>query len=319
MDITKELKKLEDSKYKEFEAKLIPNIRKEEIIGVRVPQIRNLSKIIPKEDKIKFINDIPHKYHEENLLNAIIINGIKDYDKCIIKVNEFIPYINNWSVCDTLNPKVFKKNKDKLILEVDNWIKSEKTYIQRFALLMIMRNFLDDDFKKEYLDYPIIIENDDYYIKMAKAWFYCEALIKKWDFAIKYIEERKLDKWVLNKAIQKSIESFRISDDKKRILEDTKNKMKDKYEFDAIIHEVKEKGGAYVIFPWNIKEEFGKARIKVNAEFDGIKYSGSIVNMGLKDKDGNVLYIIGVLKSIRNKLSKKQGDTIHVVIKPIIQ
>ncbi|MDO4662393.1 MAG: DNA alkylation repair protein [Tissierellia bacterium] len=218
MDITKELKKLEDSKYKEFEAKLIPNIRKEEIIGVRVPQIRNLSKIIPKEDKIKFINDIPHKYHEENLLNAIIINGIKDYDKCIIKVNEFIPYINNWSVCDTLNPKVFKKNKDKLILEVDNWIKSEKTYIQRFALLMIMRNFLDDDFKKEYLDYPIIIENDDYYIKMAKAWFYCEALIKKWDFAIKYIEERKLDKWVLNKAIQKSIESFRISDDKKEYL-----------------------------------------------------------------------------------------------------
>lgn len=95
--------------------------------------------------------------------------------------------------------------------------------------------------------------------------------------------------------------------------------MKDKYEFDAIIHEVKEKGGAYVIFPWNIKEEFGKARIKVNAEFDGIKYSGSIVNMGLKDKDGNVLYIIGVLKSIRNKLSKNQGDTIHVVIKPIIQ
>lgn len=86
------------------------------------------------------------------------------------------------------------------------------------------------------------------------------------------------------------------------------------YEYDTKLHEIPEKGGAYVIFPWNIKEEFGKGRVKVHAEFDGIPYDGSIVNMGVKDADGNICYIIGVLKSIRQKLGKKEGDTLHVVI-----
>lgn len=87
------------------------------------------------------------------------------------------------------------------------------------------------------------------------------------------------------------------------------------FEYDEIIHEIPEKGGAYVIFPWNIKEVFGRGRVKVHAEFDGIPYDGSIVNMGVKDADGNVCYIIGVLKEIRTKLGKKDGDSIHVVVK----
>ena len=86
------------------------------------------------------------------------------------------------------------------------------------------------------------------------------------------------------------------------------------YEYDGIIHEIPEKGGAYVEFPWNIREEFQKGRVKVHATFDGIAYDGSIVNMGLKYDDGTICYIIGVLKSIRTKLKKGEGDSIHVVI-----
>ena len=87
------------------------------------------------------------------------------------------------------------------------------------------------------------------------------------------------------------------------------------FEYDAVIHENPDTGGAYVTFPWDIRQEFGKGRVKVNATFDGIKYAGSIVNMGVKNEDGSICYIIGVLKSIRNQLGKTDGDTIHVVIK----
>ena len=87
------------------------------------------------------------------------------------------------------------------------------------------------------------------------------------------------------------------------------------YEYDGIIHEVPGNGGAYVIFPWNIQEEFGKGRVKVHAEFDGIPYDGSIVNMGVKDENGNVCYVIGLLKSIRNRLNKGNGDSVYVVIR----
>ena len=90
--------------------------------------------------------------------------------------------------------------------------------------------------------------------------------------------------------------------------------MSSRFEYDEIIHELPDNGGAYVIFPWNIREEFGKGRVKVHAEFDGIPYDGSIVNMGVKDTQGNVCYIIGVLKSIREKLKKGDGDSIHIVI-----
>lgn len=90
--------------------------------------------------------------------------------------------------------------------------------------------------------------------------------------------------------------------------------MEKKYEFDAVIHEIPEKGGAYVVFPWNIREVFGKGRVKVHAEFDGIAYDGSIVNMGVKNSEGNVSYIIGLLKSIRSQLGKGAGDTVHVVV-----
>lgn len=87
-----------------------------------------------------------------------------------------------------------------------------------------------------------------------------------------------------------------------------------KYEYDTVVHEIPEKGGAYVVFPWNIREEFGKGRVKVHVTFDGIPYDGSIVNMGMKDEEGNVCYIIGLLKAIRQKLNKKEGDSIHVVV-----
>ena len=91
-----------------------------------------------------------------------------------------------------------------------------------------------------------------------------------------------------------------------------------KYEYETTLHELKDSGGAYVVFPWDIRKEFGEGRMKVHAMFDGIPYSGSIVNMGLKNEDGSICYIIGVLKAIRKQLNKYDGDLIHVVIEPVI-
>ena len=90
--------------------------------------------------------------------------------------------------------------------------------------------------------------------------------------------------------------------------------MSNKFEYDETIHEIPDNGGAYVVFPWNIREVFGKGRVKVHAKFDGIPYDGSIVNMGVKDSQGNVRYVIGVLKSVRERLNKKDGDSVHIVI-----
>ena len=89
----------------------------------------------------------------------------------------------------------------------------------------------------------------------------------------------------------------------------------EQYEYDGIIHEIPENGGAYVVFPWDIRKEFGKGRVKVHAVFDGIPYDGSIVNMGVKDENGNVCYIIGLLRTIRKQLDKGDGDNVHVVIR----
>ena len=219
MDYINRLKKLSDKEYATFQAKLTPNLNIKNVLGVRVPDVRNLAKQIIKEGNYEsFLHDLPHKYYDENMLHGVLISLIKDYDECVNYLEEFLPYVDNWAVCDIMSPACFKKHKDTLICKIKQWCKSKHTYTIRFSVEMLMSHFLDEDFKKEYLQIPGKCVNDEYYVKMMVAWFYATALAKKWDDTIEYIKEDKLDVWTHNKTIQKARESYRITPSQKEYL-----------------------------------------------------------------------------------------------------
>ena len=223
--IENELFKLQDKKYQEFQAKLIPTRNPNTIIGVRTPELRKYAKDLLKNNEYKeFLKELPHKYFDENQLHAFIISGIKDYDECINYVNQFLPYIDNWATCDQMSPKIFKKNHDILLKEIKNWIKSKETYIIRFGIGMLMQLFLDEDFNPEYLEWVSNIESKEYYVNMMIAWYFATALAKKYVVTISYIENKKLDVWCHNKTIQKAIESYRITPEQKEYLKSLKIK-----------------------------------------------------------------------------------------------
>ena len=223
MDIEKELFKLKDTNYQKFQAKLVPNISSDTIIGVRTPELRNLAKKLAKENNYKFfLEKLPHKYYEENLLHFFIISQIKDFDDCISEVEKFLPYVNCWPVSDQATPIIFKKNHDKLLPYIKKWIKSKHIYTARFGIRMLMNEYLDKDFKEEYLSFVASIKGDDYYLKMMIAWYFATSLAKQYDKTIIYLESKKLDKWLHNKTIQKAIESYRITNEKKEYLKTLK-------------------------------------------------------------------------------------------------
>ena len=217
------LKEFSDEKYKEFQAKLVPNISKDLILGVKTPNMRNIAKEIKDSNEAKaFLNELPHKYYEENLVHFFLISMIKDYDTCLNEVNRFLPYVNCWPVSDQATPKVFRKYHDKLILNIKEWINSSHVYTARFGIRMLMNEFLDDDFKEEYLELVSNIKGDDYYLQMMIAWFFATSLAKRYDETIIYFEKHLLDDFVHKKAIQKAIESFRVSDCHKEYLRSLK-------------------------------------------------------------------------------------------------
>lgn len=223
MNIQKRLFELSDEKNADFSAKLTPGIDREKILGVRIPASRKLAKEIIKENEHKdFLNSLPHKYYDENILHSILISEIKDYDECIKYVDEFLPYVDNWAVCDTMSPKAFKNKHERLMNDILRWVDSDQTYTIRFGLKILMAHFLDNYFKKEYLKIPAKIKSDEYYINMMIAWFYATALAKQWDSTIVYIENGVLDKWVHNKTIQKARESYRITAEQKEYLKSLK-------------------------------------------------------------------------------------------------
>lgn len=223
MNIQQELFALQDISYADFQAKLVPNTRRELFIGVRVPEARKLAKRLAKEPEASiFLMDLPHRYYDENILHALLISEIKDFDACIAEVDQFLPYVDNWAVCDILSPKIFKKNITVLLRKIKEWSGSEKTYTCRFGIEMLMSYFLDDDFKPEYLEIPVSAHSEEYYVRMMIAWFFATALAKQWDAAKKYIEDNRLDLWTHNKAIQKARESRRIAPKQKEYLKSLK-------------------------------------------------------------------------------------------------
>ena len=224
-DILSELKKLQDKGYRKMQITTIPSVKAESIIGVRTPALRTLAKELSKRDDISiFLEDLPHKFFEENQLHAFILSGMKDAEECIKLVDEFLPYVDNWATCDQMSPKIFKKHKELLLEYVNEWIKSDKTYVKRFAVGMLMEHFLDEDFKTSYLTKVSRIRSDEYYINMMTAWYFATALAKQYDAALPYIEKQKLDKWTHNKTIQKAVESYRITPEQKEYLKTLRRK-----------------------------------------------------------------------------------------------
>lgn len=223
MTIREELFSLQDVSYGDFQAKLTPGVPRELFIGVRVPEIRKLAKkLIKKTEAVEFLRELPHKYYDENMLHGLLISEFKEYDACIKAVDAFLPYVDNWAVCDTMSPKVFKKNKSELMTKIKEWTASEKTYTCRFGIEMLMSYFLDDDFEPEYLDIPASVHSEEYYVQMMVAWFFATALAKQWDAAIIYIENEVLGTWIHNKTIQKARESYRITPEQKEYLKTLK-------------------------------------------------------------------------------------------------
>lgn len=213
----------QDAQYRTFQASLIPNIDKNLIIGVKTPELKKIAKEIGDAPLGQsFIKTIPHVYFEENQLHAFIISHIKDYQSCLKEIKRFLPYIDNWATCDQLCPKVFSKHKDELIKEIKEWLNSEHLYTKRFAIKMLMNLYLDEDFKKEYLEQVSNIKSEEYYLNMMVAWFFATALVKQYRSAIKYLEEKKLSIWVHNKTIQKAVESYRINEEHKTYLKNLK-------------------------------------------------------------------------------------------------
>ena len=218
-EIISELYKKQDIKYRDFQAKLIPDKTVDDMIGVRTPELRKYAKELVKRDDIgEFLSTLPHEFFDEYQLHAFIISGIKDFDKCMDEVNRFLPYVDNWATCDQLSPKVFKKNRQELLKQIKKWIKSKDTYTVRFGIGMLMQHFLDEDFDVKYPEMVVKLRSDEYYINMMIAWYFATALAKQYDTVIPFIEEKRLDKWTHNKAIQKSVESYRITPQQKEYL-----------------------------------------------------------------------------------------------------
>lgn len=222
------LLKNQDLQYKQFHSSLMPTINSEVVIGIKVPILRNYTKELLKkyatQSFIPFFKDLPHQYYEENNIHAFLIEKINNYDECLFQLEQFLPYIDNWATCDMLNPKVFSKNKDKLLKKINEWIKSSHTYTIRFGIGMLMRYFLDKDFNSSYLELVYSIKSEEYYVNMMKAWFFATALAKQYDATLPLFQNKKLDIWTHNKAIQKAIESFRVPAEHKQYLKTLKIK-----------------------------------------------------------------------------------------------
>ncbi len=219
MTVYERLAACSNEEYREFQSRLVPNISKETILGVRTPDMRKITKEIKGTAEAEsFLRQLPHRYYEENLVHFFLIALIRDFDECAKAVESFLPYVDCWPVCDQSSPKTFAKNHQKLLPLIRKWISSEHVYTARFGIRMLMNEFLGEDFKPEYLEWVATVNGDDYYIKMMVAWYFATALAKKYDESIVYIEEHRLEPWTHKKAIQKAIESFRVSDAHKEYL-----------------------------------------------------------------------------------------------------
>ena len=226
-EIQERLFAAQDVKYRDFQSKLIPNIPPERIIGVRTPTLRAIAREMSRREEIEgFLSALPHRYFEENQLHAFVISLGNDYEKTLDRLDAFLPYVDNWATCDQMSPKAFRKHRAELLTPIGRWLGSEHPYTVRFGVGMLMQHYLDEDFREEYLARVAALRSGEYYVNMMIAWYFATALAKRYDETLPYIEQRRLDPWTHNKAIQKAVESDRVPDAAKEHLRTLKIKNK---------------------------------------------------------------------------------------------
>ena len=218
-DIQARLFSLSDPAYRDFTLPLLPGLAPERMIGVRMPAMRALAKELYRAGAYEdFLAALPHDYHEENCLHAFLIGEIKDAERCLDEIGRFLPFVDNWAVCDTIRPKCFRKNRAALLARIPAWLASGETYTVRFGVGMLMCHFLDEAFRPEYLEWVSALRSGEYYVNMMIAWYFATALAKQYDAALPYLEQGRLERWTHNKTIQKAVESYRVSDEHKAAL-----------------------------------------------------------------------------------------------------
>ena len=230
MNIQQRLFEQQDLAYKAFQGKLMPTVDPDKIIGVRTPALRAFSKEVAAEPQsaAAFMAGLPHRYYEEDNLHGMLINRMKDFDACVAALDALLPYVDNWATCDLLKPAAFKKEagrpQDRLLPQIRRWMASEHTYTCRFGMGMLMAFYLDETFDPAYLEMVAAVRSQEYYVNMMIAWYFATALAKQYEAAVQYIEGKRLDRWTHNKAIQKAVESYRVSEDRKEHLKGLKVK-----------------------------------------------------------------------------------------------
>lgn len=218
-NIKKKLFLLQDVCYGDFHSKLMPNIAREKIIGIRVPVLRRFVKDLSEAEKEDFLQQLPHNYYEENNLHGLIIMESKDYGSCIGELERFLPYIDNWATCDMLRPKILSKHLPELLEKIYQWLASEDTYIVRLAIGFLMSFYLDDGaYQREYLAKVSEVSSKEYYVRMMVAWYFATALAKQYQDALPYMQKGRMEEWTRRKAIQKALESRRVSPEHKEYL-----------------------------------------------------------------------------------------------------
>lgn len=218
-DVQKRLFEMQDAEYRDFHAKLVPTMEKTKFIGIRTPMLRKFASEFGKTEESEiFLQVLPHQYYEENNLHGLLIEQIRDYDKCLEELERFLPFIDNWATCDLLALHMMKKHRDVFIREVFRWIESDQPYTIRFGIGMLMRHYLDEEFKPEYPEKVAAIRSEEYYVNMMRAWYFATALAKQYEKVLPFLEEPRMDVWTHNKTIQKAIESCRITPEQKAYL-----------------------------------------------------------------------------------------------------
>ena len=218
-DIRECLLDMQDLTYGDFAAKLLPTVPRERIIGVRLPALRKYAKELAKSERAaQFMRELPHRYLEEDHLHSFLIGQMRDADECYAALEAFLPYVDNWSVCDSLRPKALTYDREALLARIRTYMQSDHAYTVRFGIELLMLYFLDEQFSPEHLAAVANVQSGEYYVNMMVAWYFATALAKQWEAALPYLEQRRLPDWVHNKTIQKAIESYRITPAQKAYL-----------------------------------------------------------------------------------------------------
>lgn len=223
--IVQRLFALQDTGYRDFQAKLMPTVDPETVIGVRTPELRKLARQLRgTPEAAAFLSALPHTYYEENNLHGMLICDRKDYAETIAALDAFLPFVDNWATCDLMAPKAFRAHPGALPGDIRRWLDSGRCYTVRFGVGMLLKYYLDEEFQPEHLNWVSAVCCEEYYVNMMVAWYFATALSKQYDAVFPWIAEGRLPRWVHNRTIQKAVESYRITPEQKDVLRTLRQK-----------------------------------------------------------------------------------------------